>query len=85
MNNKNIEIPAAIIYDLPQIEFAGNKEVAIEGFLSIVEYDESFIKIKCKKLDLIILGSKLNIQIISPTSIIISGEITSAEFIKKTK
>jgi sporulation protein YqfC len=83
--NKKTQIPVEVFNELPQIEFSGNKEVAIEGCKSIVEYDESMVKIRCKYVDLIFFGTKLNIQIISPQGIIIDGDISNVEFIKNGK
>lgn len=74
------EIPEDIIFDVPRITVFDNSEIRIENYKNILEYEENKISLACKDKFINILGTKLNITIITDDEISIKGEINTIEY-----
>lgn len=62
------------------IEITGNRYAIIEGAGSILEYDDSFIKIKVKNQVIEFWGQRLTIEFLSQDSMEIKGKIERIEY-----
>lgn len=69
-----------ILMDIPHITFAGNKEVYIENYKSIVEYTNSIIRLMITGGMLTIKGSELCVDKLRATDMFVSGNFISIEF-----
>lgn len=65
---------------LPNIILTGNHSVKIEGCKSIIEYNETFVKLNLGKGYLGISGNNLNIILLDSDEVKVSGEIITVEF-----
>lgn len=73
--------PLASIFCPVRFEMNGNREVIIEGFKNIVEYEEDTIKIGAPKMIVCFRGRNLSIKSLTTDSLIIKGFIISMEFV----
>ena len=64
----------------PNIEISGNKEIVIDGCEGVVEYSDTYIKIKLKKGVMILYGNNLNIICFENSLITLKGKIETLEF-----
>ena len=64
----------------PNIEIFGNKEIVIDGCDGVVEYSDTYIKIKLKKGFLILYGNNLNIVCFENSLITLNGKFETLEF-----
>ncbi len=76
-----MQIPTGAISNCAHFEMNSNREVAIEGCKSILQYDENIIRINTGKMITSFLGRNLSIKCLTPDSLIVEGFITSIEFI----
>lgn len=65
----------------PVIEITGNNYAVIQGAKAILEYDDSYVKIKLKVKEIEFWGSGLEIESLSQDSMAIKGKINRIEFI----
>lgn len=78
-----LEVPQETILDIPIISFIGNREIAIENFISIVEYDEDIIRLKTTCGELAIVGKHLEAKSMDSEQIQIKGQIQSVGYDQK--
>lgn len=76
-----LQIPIGAMFNMPHFEMNGNREVIIEGCKGILEYDENIIKINTGKIISQFIGRNLSIKGLGPNDLIVTGFITSIEFI----
>lgn len=76
------DLPQEIILDTPIIKIIANNELTIENHKGIVEYTPNILRMNSMLGIIKILGYKLQIREIDQCDIIISGEISSLEFMK---
>ncbi len=74
------DIPEDVIFDVPRICMCDNTELRIENYKTILEYEETEIKLACKDKFIHIAGHDLNITVITDVEISIKGIIKSVEF-----
>lgn len=79
--NLTSNIPVDFQYNLPVIEFTGNRRAIIEGSTGVLRYGEDNVRIKTRKSILSFSGRGLKIKCISPTCVIVEGFILNFEFI----
>lgn len=63
-----------------RIEIFGQKRIVIEGCYGIKEYSEDIIQVNLPKCTVIIMGSRLEISILTGRSITLDGNIISIQF-----
>ena len=80
---KKINLPDEITYSLTKITMLENNEIYIEGKNKIVDYYSNYIKVQLDNLFILIMGKNLEIGDISDEDVLISGEISSIEYIKR--
>lgn len=74
------EFSKSILLNVPQIILTGDKGVLIEGNMSIVEYNESLVKIMFKNGCITFLGEEIIINTFLDSKISFTGKISSIEF-----
>ncbi len=74
------DIPEDVVFDIPRITVCDNTEIRIENYKTVLEYEETGIKLACKDKFININGKGLNITIITDDEISVKGIITSIEF-----
>ncbi len=73
-------LPVDFMYNLPIIEFTGNRRVSVEGSTGVLQYESEVVRINTRPLVLCFRGRGLSLKCISPTCIVIEGCIMSTEF-----
>ncbi|MCR1897857.1 sporulation protein YqfC [Irregularibacter muris] len=76
-----LELPKEIMLDLPKITSIGNIQLVIENHKGIIEYTLEQIRVSTNSGMLKIQGKNLYIKTIIKEEIIITGNISSFEFI----
>lgn len=80
--DKNRKIPTELTYNLPIIEFTGDRSVLVEGSTGVLKYDSEVVRINTRSMIIAFFGRALTLKCISPTAVIIDGYITKTEFIR---
>ncbi len=75
-----IELPLDTFGNLPQIQMCGNREVTVEGYKCVLEYDDNMLRIKAKQMELSFWGSELMLKYLNHENVIISGKLERIEF-----
>ncbi len=73
--------PIASALGSVHFEMNGNREVIVEGCRGILQYDENIVKISVKKMSVAFFGRNLSIKCMDVDSLVITGFVTSIEFI----
>ena len=63
-----------------RIEMYSNKEIVVDGCMGVLEFSDTYIKIKLKKGNAVIYGNGLNINGFEEKTITVSGSLQSVEF-----
>ncbi len=72
-----MEIPKELLKDYSRVTIIGKEEIWIENYKSILEYDESVIRISN---NICIYGSGLSVEEITSEDMLIIGQINNIEF-----
>ncbi|MBQ7725944.1 MAG: YabP/YqfC family sporulation protein [Clostridia bacterium] len=64
----------------PHFELFGNREMVLEGCTGVVEYSDTYLKLKIPRGCVILCGNGFDIVLFEETVIRVKGEITSVEF-----
>lgn len=80
-NKIKSELPIEFNYNLPIIEFTGNRKAVVEGSTGVLHYGDETIRINTRKFIIAFEGRGLSIKCISPTCVIVEGFIVNVEFI----
>jgi sporulation protein YqfC len=78
---KALELPEELISGAPHIEMSGNRDVIIDGYMGIIEYDDEKVKLSAGKYAIKITGRDLTLKNMQRDSICISGFIYTMEFV----
>lgn len=81
-SDKSRRIPYELTFNLPIIEFTGDKSVIVEGSTGVLKYEDDLIRINTRSMVIAFFGRGLTLKCISPTAVIIDGCITKTEFIR---
>lgn len=74
-------MPVTVAEGLPEIELLGNREAIIEHYASVLEYNESVIRLNTGKLILKFTGRDLRLKCMTTDSVTVEGFFTSVEFL----
>jgi sporulation protein YqfC len=77
-----LELPKEIVLNIPKLTMLGMRDLIIENYKGIIEYDSSRIRVNTGVGIIKIIGDKLVIREITSEDIMVSGEIAALEFIK---
>lgn len=72
-----MELPLELLSDESRITLFGNKNLLIENYKGIIEYDENIIRLVNH---INVLGCQLKVEEINTDEIFITGEILNIEF-----
>lgn len=75
-----LELPKELVLNLPKITIVGNKDMMIENYKGVMEFDSAVMSIKAGSCIIKITGEGLMIKEITSEDIILSGEIHGLEF-----
>lgn len=67
-------------FNASHIEIIGNNRLSLEGCFGVLEYNDSYMKLKLCKGSLIIWGSGFDILLFENRLITVKGKISSIEF-----
>ncbi len=81
LNKLSDKVPVDFKYNLPVIEFTGNKRAVIEGSTGVILYSGDIIKLNTRMSPITFKGRGLSINCISSTCVIVEGFILSVEFV----
>lgn len=70
----------AKLINAPRIELFGNKEITVEGCIGVLEYSDTYLKLKLPKGSIILCGTNFDISAFAGTSITVRGNMSSLEF-----
>lgn len=73
-----LELPAELS-DLSKTTLLGNKELSIQNFKGIIEYDTKIIRLNTKDFMIKIWGENLNIKTINDEDVTVNGKISGIE------
>jgi len=79
---KKLDIPEDIVFDIPRLIMMSNRELRIENYKSILEYESDKISLSAKNMIIELLGDDFNICLITDEEITITGTILSVNFSK---
>lgn len=77
-----LELPKEIVLNVPKLTMIGCRDLVIENYKGIIEYDNNRIRLNTGIGIIKIMGNGLIIKEITSEDILIEGEIISFEFIK---
>lgn len=80
-NNFKSNLPVDFHYNLPVIEFTGNRRAMVEGSTGVLRYCDNVIRINTRIFPVEFKGRGLSINCISDTCVIVEGFIINVEFI----
>lgn len=78
---KAIDAPRDIFLGESRITIFEDREIIIENYKSMLEYDESFIRLKLKHKDIVITGKNFVLDEMTDESMIIRGSVAGVEFL----
>lgn len=81
-SDKSRKIPAELTYNLPIIEFTGDRSVLVEGSTGVLKYESEVVRINTRSMIIAFYGRGMTLKCISPTAVIIDGYIKKTEFIR---
>ena len=68
--------------DLPKITMFGDRNLLMENYKGIIEYDDNRIRVNTGRGIIKVTGEKLMIKEITLEDLMIDGDIVSLEFLK---
>ncbi len=78
--NRLLEIPQELSSDVPKITILGFKQMLIENYKGILEYQEFYIRISTYIGILNINGCELYLEEMTSDDLIVTGKIESVDF-----
>ena len=75
-----LELPKEITLDLPKITILGNRNLLLENYKGIIEYDSNKIKINTMDGVISVEGENLVIKEITSEDLMVDGNITRWNF-----
>ena len=75
-----LELPKELVLDIPKITMLGSKQLFLENYKGIIEYEEDKIRVKTNQGVITLSGIKMVIKEITSEDIMILGEIKSVQF-----
>lgn len=81
-SDKERKPPFEPFYNLPVLEFTGDRRVLVEGSTGVLKYESELIRLNTKGMAISFFGRGLRLKCISPTAVIIEGCVTKVEFLR---
>lgn len=77
-----LELPREVVLNVPKLTMVGSRNLMIENYKGIIEYDNTLIRVNTGTGMIRITGERLFLKEITSEDIMVDGEIKSLEFIK---
>lgn len=77
-----LELPKEIVLNIPKLTLVGNRNLIIENYKGIIEYETGKVRINTGIGIVKIMGNCLSIKEITSEDIMIEGDIETFEFMK---
>jgi sporulation protein YqfC len=77
-----LELPKEVVLNIPKITMFGCKDILIENYKGIIEYNNEKIRVNTGSGIIKIIGNNLNIREITSEDILVNGIIDSLEFLR---
>ena len=77
------DIPKDFVMDMARITLLGNRQIQVENYKSIVEYNNNVIRLAMNNKQIKICGNDLIIENLAEKTVYIGGNIISVEFCSK--
>ena len=77
-----LDLPKEIVLNIPKVTIVGNKDMMIENYKGVMEYEDTRIRVNTGTGVVKVTGARLLIREITSEDIIISGDVHALEFIK---
>ncbi len=78
--NNLLEIPQEVSTNLPKITVVGFKQMLVENYKAILEYQDFYIRLSTEIGILNINGFELNLKEMTTDDLLITGKIDSVDF-----
>ncbi len=75
-----LELPKELVLDVPRVTLIGNRQLFLENYKGIIEYEDSMVRIKTHEGVISLEGSGMLIKEITSEDILIIGTICSVQF-----
>ncbi len=75
-----LELPKELILDVPRITLIGNRQLFLENYKGIIEYEDNKVRIKTHEGVVSLEGSGILIKEITSEDIMVTGTISSIQF-----
>lgn len=76
-----LEIPQDVVSDRPKITTVGRKEVFVENYRGIIEFNNEIVRINSNHGVIRITGKNMRIREITSEDIIICGDIDNIDYV----
>ena len=76
-----LEMPATSLSGMASLQLSGNREAVVEGCQGILEYGEDTVRLSTEGMVVRFTGRDLQIRCMTPDSAVVTGFITSIEFL----
>lgn len=70
-----VDISKDVMLGVPLISMIGDREITIENYVGIIEYTDEVIRIKCKTINLKLIGNDLELKTMTESFLYITGRI----------
>jgi sporulation protein YqfC len=80
---ETLDLPQELSNDFARITMIENSQILIEGKNNIVDYYDNYIKIQTKNVYIVLDGKSLNINEISDSEVLVSGNLNNVGFINR--
>lgn len=76
-----LEMPATSLSGMASLQLSGNREAVVEGCQGILEYGEDTVRLSTEGMVIRFTGRDLQIRCMTQDSAVVTGFITSIEFL----
>ncbi len=77
---ESLELPKDLMYGASIVTITGRREVLIENYKGILEYNEEYIRIQAKNVKITIFGKQLTIEYYTNEDMKVAGFIKSVAY-----
>jgi len=77
---EGLDLPKELIMDIPRLTMIGTKQLFLENYKGIVEYESNKIRIKIHKGIITLEGKDMFIKEITSEDIMVTGDIGTIQF-----
>ena len=83
--SRALDVPAGTFTGDSEMNIIGNRQVVLEGYKSVLRYEEDIIIVAVKGMEISYMGKKLNLRTLNRDNIVVEGNIQQISFEKSAK